>query len=105
MYSDSTPFRAAEPKRNTPLNLVLTICFAGIFCMLVGSAAIAVVLVGRDTFASNFVYLLYTALYLGSIVIALVAATFTFNLPELKIYRIGQRSIFLPPSPIEIDPT
>jgi hypothetical protein len=32
-----------------------------------------------------------------------VAATFTFDLPELKIYQSRQRPIFLPPTTIEIE--
>jgi hypothetical protein len=81
----SVSFKAVKPKSNVALNFALTICFSGLFLMLVGAACFGVVLAGGGkAVVSNLTFLVMVALYLGLIVIALVAAGFTLQLPDWK---------------------
>lgn len=81
----STELRAVKAKSNRPLNIALSICFGGLFLMLVGIACAVVVFIGGGkAFGSSLSYLLAVAAYLGLIVVALVGAAFSMELPEWK---------------------
>jgi len=80
-----TSFKDVKPKGNVALNFALALCFSGLFLMLVGTACFAVFLAGGGkALVSNLSYLVIVALYLGLIVIALVGAVFTLQLPDWK---------------------
>lgn len=73
----------AKPIANTALNLVLAICFSGLFFMIVGAAiAAALVAFGNKTFDTDVSYLLAVAFYLGLVVLALTVATYSLDGPE-----------------------
>jgi hypothetical protein len=75
----------AKPKSNPPLNIALAICFGGLFFMFVGVACAAVIFAGGGkALGSNLNYLLAVAAYLGLIVVALIGAAFSMQLPDWK---------------------
>lgn len=85
MEHESAYHPDAKPKANRVLNLALAICFSGLFFMLTGAVAIAAfVAIGGKTIDSNLGYLSVMSLYLGLIVVALIAAAFSFGPPETR---------------------
>jgi hypothetical protein len=75
----------AKAKTNRPLNIALAICFGGLFLMFVGSVCGVVVFVsGGKALGSNLSYLIAVAAYLGFIVLALIGAAFSMELPDWK---------------------
>jgi len=83
MDPDNLSVRYPKPRGNRVLTVALALCFGGLFLLLAGIAAFAVVLiVGEKTIFSNFVYLFAVLIYLGFIVAALVAAGLNLDLPR-----------------------
>ncbi len=92
-------FKIEDLKRanNTAPNLVLAICFSGLFLMIVGGVSVvAVLVVGGSLLLPGISYLLSVAFYLGFIVAALTAAMLTFDVPVTKTAPISRKRIRFP---------
>jgi hypothetical protein len=77
------PVRYPKPRNNAVLTVALTLCFGGLFVLLVVIAScVAVLFAGERTIVSNFTYLFAVLVYLGLIVGGLTASVFNLSLPR-----------------------
>jgi hypothetical protein len=75
--------RYPKARGNTVLNVALTLCFGGLFLLIVAVVSVtAVVLAGDRILVSNFTYLFAVLAYLGLIVAGLVASGLNLTLPR-----------------------